>query len=64
MKKPATTNSQAHTITISPVPASCPGALPGFLVTCSCGYTEGNTIRSNAELNAQAHLDWAKRNNR
>jgi hypothetical protein len=44
-----------------PVPATGPGALPGFEAVCTCGLRMRNSIRCNVDLDAQDHVDWAQR---
>lgn len=47
-----------HTTTLKAVGPSGPGALAGFQVTCSCGFTFGSSLRTIAELDAREHVAY------
>lgn len=45
--------------TVTAIPASGPGALPGFAWTCpTCGSTQASSQQTLAELDAEAHAAW------
>lgn len=47
------------TTTIAPIPASQAGALDGYKITCTCGYTQTTSLRERAAKNmAHAHNTW------
>ena len=46
------------------VPASGPGALSGFQVTCSCGLVIKSSMESSARLDAQDHARWHQKRGR
>ena len=54
METPSTPTQTA----IVAVPASGPGALPGFESTCSCGLVMRSSILTSAQLDVQQHAAW------
>jgi hypothetical protein len=53
-----------HSFTITAVPASEAGALPGFRVSCTCGNAFTNAYEGNALAEAEAHQGWHARTGR
>lgn len=53
-----------HLVTLAEVPASGPGALAGFEVSCSCGNVQRTSLKSEASRLATDHLDWHARTGR
>lgn len=46
---------------LAPVPASREGALSGYETHCSCGLAIRSSLRTIAEADAVAHLDYHAR---
>lgn len=54
----------AHTTTITAVPASEAGALPGFEIRCSCGDTHRVAFRLMADQYAAGHIAYMAKKGR
>lgn len=51
-----------HIITITHKDASSPGALPGHVATCSCGFSQGSSLgEREAKVLGFAHKAWAEK---
>jgi hypothetical protein len=52
----------SHSITVSPKPASEPGALDGFEARCTCGYHGASSLGERWAVKlGNEHVAWAVR---
>jgi hypothetical protein len=51
-------DTHAHTVTVMAEPATEPGALDGYRIKCSCGFTAKDPSERWAHCTRLAHLAW------